>query len=162
MHLNCAQLPCVRYARNNTPSQCRCHHVDYLYESVLHIFWVHQLMIFRWVVLGKVICVVGVTWFPKYSYILMSFFVSELVMAHIPIFWFLSWILFCTYASDVVLSVLMGVGDWEWSTEMSIARRGIAFCLLTKIPPVSHSAAEEITCFKFLHSTWMGALRIFL
>ena len=34
--------------------------------------------------------------------------------------------------------------------------------MLMKIPPVSHSAAEEMTCFKVLHSTWMGALRMLL
>ena len=46
--------------------------------------------------------------------------------------------------------------------EMSIARRGVAFCMLMKIPPVSYYVAEETICFKVLHSTWMGALRMLL
>ena len=29
--------------------------------------------------------------------------------------------------------------------EMSIARKGVVFCPLMKIPPVSHYAAEETT-----------------
>ena len=32
--------------------------------------------------------------------------------------------------------------------KMSIAHRGVAFCPLMKIPPVSYSAAEETTYFK--------------
>ena len=33
--------------------------------------------------------------------------------------------------------------------EMSIACRGVAFCPLTKIPPVSHYAVEETSALKF-------------
>ena len=148
--------------RNNTPLQWRCHHVDYLYDFVLYMFRVHQSMIFCWMVLGKVICVVGVAWLPKYFYILMSVFVSEPVMTHIPRFCFLSWILLCTYENDLVLSVLIGVVDWEWFMEISMARRGISFYPLMKIPPVSYYAAEETACFKVLHSTWICAWRILL
>ena len=117
-------------------------------------------MIFCWVVLGKVICVFGVPWLPKYSYILMIFIVSEPLMAHILRYWF--------FELNVVVYIpkwccVISFDGW-WGLEVihrdEYSTYGVLFYPLMKIPPVWNSAAEETAWYKFLHSTWMSALRI--
>ena len=69
--------------------------------------------------------------------------------------------LFCitvavTIPSDADLSVLIGVGGWGKLISWSMIRRGTDVCPLLNTPPTSASVADATTCFRILHSVWIG------
>ena len=69
--------------------------------------------------------------------------------------------LYClTVAMTVTLAaemyVLIGVGGWEKPIYWSVMRRGVDVCPLWNTPPTSSSAVDATTCFRILHSVWIG------
>ena len=67
---------------------------------------------------------------------------------------------FLTNEEAVWLSVLMAVGPCGWPKAFNIFQIGIAKVQLLYTPPVSALAAEETTCFRVLHSAWIGAFNV--
>ena len=54
------------------------------------------------------------------------------------------------------LSVFIGVGSWVKPNPRSVILRGTAVCPLWNSPPTSASAMYSTTCFRILHSVWIG------
>ena len=54
------------------------------------------------------------------------------------------------------LYIFIGVGGWVKPSLWSVILRGTAVCLLWNSPPTSALAADATTCFRIMHSVWIG------
>ena len=55
------------------------------------------------------------------------------------------------------LYVLIGVGGWGKPSSWSIMRRGTAFFPLCNSPLTSDLTVDATTCFRIVHSIWIGS-----
>ena len=61
-----------------------------------------------------------------------------------------------TMTFSMKLYVLIGVGGWVKSSSWNVISRGTAVCPLWNSSPTSDLDADATTCFRILHSVWIG------
>ena len=110
-------------------------------------------MMFNWMVLGEIICLVILTFYSSiYLELLLKFSITNPYHSHIPRSRLFKMILPWTNPFTIELSILIGGGHWGCPKRSSVSFIGRRFYALWYIALILASAVEVMKRLRVLHS----------
>ena len=130
-HLHCLLVfQADLYPWTNTPLHIAdCQSIIDIFSNkfryILNISSFYCLVVFSWMILGIIISMVVLPWFPVNIEVLLFWLIPEPVVPQVPGFKFFCVILLRTKEFSVALSVLIDIGVWGCLNYLRIYRRGV-------------------------------------